>query len=130
MKKRGDSQETTRLGSSALLLVLSVACTAKYCPHQLVVDTKLLASKCFSTISTTNYCTLYSNYSKLIQLQEDVLSAITDESIQRLFNILSSSVESGQSEQSANEVNIALQCIVKIVHALHLNPIVSNLQVL
>ena len=122
MKKPGDSQETMRLGSSALLLVLSVACTAKYCPHQLVMDTKLLASKCFST--------LYSNYSKLIQLQEDVLSAITDESIQRLFNILSSSVESGQSEQSANEVNIALQCIVKIVHALHLNPIVSNLQVL
>ena len=45
-----------------------------------------------------------------------MLSAITAQAIEGIFDILlkSTSIE--------NDVDITLQCLVKIVHVLHLNP--------
>lgn len=55
-----------------------------------------------------------------------MLSAITPEAIQRIFNILSNTLETEKPGLLRNEADVALQCVVKIVHALHLNPQYHN----
>ena len=45
-----------------------------------------------------------------------MLSEVTAEAVEGVFEFLS------KSTSVENEVDIALQCLVKIVHLLHLNP--------
>ena len=45
-----------------------------------------------------------------------MLSEVTAEAVEGVFEVLS------KSTSVENEVDIALQCLVKIVHLLHLNP--------